>query len=133
MVHLIPKCLADTPVEGCKGQLLRVLKWSEVPTGWVSTERDEPLDLIWSIHDNALPRTLHPGVATRLNLVFITESRQVSLMGDRLPLRWSSVLNDTDTFRLDVRVTAENCPPADVSIGLKMGENWKKPAVDILR
>jgi len=131
VVHIIPKCVTDTPVEGCKGQLLRVLKWAEVPTGWVPTEIDEPLDLNWSIHDNALPRTLHPGVATRINLVFITESRQLSLMGDRLPLRWGSVLNDTDTFKFDVRVTAENCPPADVSIGLKMGENWKKPVVEI--
>jgi hypothetical protein len=132
VVHIIPKCLMEAPVHGCKGQLLRVLKWSAVEICWVPTEMDEPLDLHWSIHDNALPRTLHPGVATRINLFFTNEGRQIRLMGDRLPLRWGSVFNDVDTFRFDVRVMAENCPPADVSLGVTMGENWKNPAVGIL-
>jgi hypothetical protein len=131
VVHIIPKCLTDAPVEGCKGYLLRVLRWSEDTKDWAPTEIDEPLDLLWSIYDDDLPRTLHPGIEKRFNLCWINQSRQVLLLG-RVPLRWQEVFNQTDQFRFDVRITAKNCPPADASIAVRIGDDWKSPSVQKL-
>jgi len=132
VVHIIPKCLTDAPVEGCKGYLLRVLRWSEDTKDWAPTEIDEPLDLLWSIHDDDLPRTLHPGIEKRFNLCWINQSHQVLLLG-RVPLRWQEVFNQTDQFRFDVRITAKNCPPVDASIGVRISDDWKSPSVQKLR
>lgn len=131
VVHLIPRCLTDAPVEDCTGHLVRVLKWSESTRDWIPTEIDEPSDLVWSIHDDISPRTLHPGIEKRLNLCWINQSRQIILLG-RIPLRWQQVFNDTDRFRFDVRITAKNCPPADGSIALRVGGDWKNPSVEKL-
>lgn len=66
-VHIIPECETDVPVNECQGFLLRVLRKS-AENDWQHTDMDEPLELTWSIYDNTVPRTLQPGIHTRLNL-----------------------------------------------------------------
>jgi hypothetical protein len=81
VIHVVPECLTNTPIEGCRGHLLRVQRRSHNTQPWQATEIDEPSNLAWSIHDNTLPRTLYPGVLTRLNLCSIGEAGHIRLMG----------------------------------------------------
>jgi hypothetical protein len=48
------------------------------------------------------------------------------------PLRAASVLSQPDYFKFDIRVTAKDCPSADVSLAIKKGHHWDKPIVQIL-
>jgi hypothetical protein len=132
-VHIIPSCLTDAPVSECEGHLLRVLKRSLVGDEWEPTEINEPLQLVWSVYDSTAPRTLQPGVDTRLNLCFVDNvDGNIHPAVDRLPLRCSKVFNKADMFKFDIRLTAKDCPSADASIVVKVGPVWDKPVVELL-
>ena len=130
-VHMIPECETDVPVHECQGFLLRVLRQS--PNGWESTDIDEPMELTWSIYDDTNPRTLQPGIPTRLNLCFVSSHNgKLHAAVPRLPLRCLNVFGTGDTFRFDVRVTAKDCVPTDASIIVKNGDAWDKPLVELV-
>jgi hypothetical protein len=131
-VHIIPRCETDASVNECQGFLLRVLRKSSA-NDWEPTDMDEPLELTWSIYDNTDPRTLRPGIPTRLNLCYISShDKELHAAVPRLPLRCSRVFGTGDTFRFDVRVTAKDCLPADASIVVKKGNEWDRPYVELL-
>lgn len=123
MIQIELECLTQSPVNECQGHLLRVLKKSNDTEPWKSTAMDESLELPRSIHDNAQPFTLLPGVPVRLNLCMILESGRIQLVGDRVPLRWAEVFNGTDIFKFDVSVTAKDCSTAEASVTVKMGSS----------
>ena len=123
-IHIVPECITDSPVAEVKGHLLRVWRKPEGGVEWLSTEVDEPAELVWSIFGNTLPRTLQPGVLTRLNICWISYINSTLLHLDGIyPLRWEHAFdNVSDTFKFDVRITAKDCSPVDVSVAVKMGE-----------
>ena len=132
-IHIISDCLTDAPISECQGYLLRVMKKSEGKDEWIPTEINEPLQLIWSVYDSTTPRTLQPGIDTRLNLCFIRNvDGNIHPAVEKLPLRCSNVFNKQDAFRFDIRLTAKDCPPADASVIVKVGQVWDKPAVELL-
>lgn len=130
-VHLVPECLTDAPVHECQGFLLRVLKKSEEK--WIATAADEPLDLTWSIQDRAEPRTLQPGVLTRLNLLYISNYHcRLSPCTPHLPYRFTPVFDTAGAFRFDVRFTARDCPPVDVAVEIHTVEAQDTISVQLL-
>jgi hypothetical protein len=88
-VQIIPKCITDSPVTGCQGHLLRILKHSD--TGWVETAMNEPSELEWSLHEYR-PLTIHPGIDQRLNICYWDKDQRIITPAlAHLPLRWTSV------------------------------------------
>jgi hypothetical protein len=128
VIHVIPECLTDVPVEACRGHLLRV--WRGKGNVWEPTAMDEPLDLNWSIYDDPNPRPLFPGVPTRLNLCGMSR-RGIGLMSSRLLMRWGDIFSEGIVFRFDVRVTANDCPPVDAFVTVGKGPAWNQPRVSI--
>src|SRR5271157_521810 len=119
-VQVLPRCLTDTPVEHCQGHLLRVLKL--VGGSWESTLLNQPLDLMWSYHDSA-PRTLYPGIDQRLNVLWVSvDIICPAVEPEQTPARGNLIFTTNDTFRFDVRVTAKDCPPIDISIRALVGD-----------
>jgi hypothetical protein len=132
-VQIVPECVTGVPVHECQGYLLRVLKRSAPTDNWEPTQIDEPLQLLWSIYDDTAPRTLQPGVETRLNLCWISNTdRNLHAAVERLPFRFSRVFNARDTFRFDIRLTPKDCPPADVSVSVRVGSSWNNPSVELI-
>jgi hypothetical protein len=122
-VQIIPECLTDAPVSECRGTLLRVLRMEG--SEWVLTAADEPLELTWSISDSTLPRMINPGILTRLNLVWVSNlQQQINLAADRIPFRFLGVFQRQEIFRFDVRFTASDCAPVDVSVAVEVGQQW---------
>jgi hypothetical protein len=138
-IHIIPECATEAPIEECKGFLLRVLRLSEKDK-WESTTIDEPLELLWSIYDDTGPRTLYPGVASRLNVCYVSShDRELHASVSKLPLRCGAALKARnphqghDTFRFDIRLTLKDGPPVDTSVIVKAGglANWNQPIVNM--
>lgn len=139
-VHIIPECTTEAPVEECKGFLLQVFRLSE-ENKWEPTALDEPLELVWSVYDDSAPRTLYPGVATRLNVCYVSShDRELHAAVAKLPLRCASALKARnpneghDTFKFDVRLTLKDGPPVDTSVIVKAGgsANWNQPVVSTI-
>jgi hypothetical protein len=111
-LQILPRCLTDSPVEQCQGHLLRVLVLKD--DEWKSTRSNEPLDLTWSTHDSA-PRTLHPSIDQRLNVLWASNQNGFILaVQEPIETRW--VFNADDTFCFDIAVTAKDCPPISISV-----------------
>ena len=126
-VQVLPKCSTPARIEDCRGHLLRVQKWDGAR--WVPTELNEPLDLIWSLHDSA-PRILLPGIDQWLNVFWVSNVHQSMILQTApVPMAAFSLLNFTDTFRFDIRVTGRDCAPADISLRVRIGNRWDVPEV----
>lgn len=129
-IQILPECINDSAVEECQGHLLSVRLWKE--GSWKATEFDEPVSLGWSNYDFS-PMTLNPGVPQRLNIFCIYESeRRIFPQIRPVPLRGLSVFNETDTYRLDIRILGKECPPVDVCLEYRWGEKWDEPHVVIV-
>ena len=116
------ECATEAPLEDCKGQLLRVLKWSEHNQQWKNTSLDELLDLSWS--NNVPSLTLEPGANRWLN-IFFTQSCQWNFCPytDRKPLLLLPY-SPSGIFKFDLRVSAKNCQPEYISLKITTGQNW---------
>ena len=133
--QLLPKCLTEAPVEGCLGHLRRVLRWSEKLKAWEETQMNESLPLGWS-HDNPShpPITLEAGNEKRLNVFCVPSTKNVILPAVYpLPFLWEEyVYKAEDTFLFDITVRGRDCPPVDVYLTVKAGEQWDKPIVEFI-
>jgi hypothetical protein len=133
-VQVLPKCLTDAPVRGCQGHLLRVYKKSGDEENWQATAINEPLALGWSTKDTS-PLTLQPGIDQRLNVCFrdnYPTARIMPATNDFTPMLWGTIPNPTGTFRFEIRVTASDCPPVDISVDVTFDEcEWDKPIVNL--
>jgi hypothetical protein len=124
VIHLVPECLTDSPVQECVAHILHVFKREADSKSWEPTAINEPLALTWSIYDNSDPRTLYPGVPSRLNLCSLDALSRINLMGERVPFRFMDVFDRWHTFRFDVRLSAKDCSPVDVHISVKPDKTW---------
>jgi hypothetical protein len=132
-VQVIPQCLTEAPVHECKGHLLRVYKKYSDGEDWQATAMNEPLDLIWSTKTSA-PLTLQPGIDQRLNVCFRDSVHPARIMPatDFTPRLWNTVPNPTGIFRFEIRVTAKDCPPVDISVDVTFdGCEMEKPNVQL--
>ena len=126
--QVVPKCLSQASVGSCEGYLLRVMRWDKI-NGWMPTELNQPLRLKWSFYGSTL-LTLHPGIDQRLNLFSVTNVHNVMrLETDPVPVAAFYLLRFQDRFRFDVRITSHDCPPADMSVFVHIGDRWDTPTV----
>lgn len=138
-VQLLPKCLSDVPVSSCQGHLLRVYHRDSGSQEWQLTAMNEPIDLEWSIYGYG-QRIIHPGAEPRLNVCYVRLSMQEKRMRQIVPtvriwvLRWNEVFASDGLYRFDVRITAENCSPVDVSVAVSIPPDRPsdQPLVEIL-
>ena len=133
-VQVIPKCLTEAVVTECSGRLLRVYKRDSDQNNWESTAANEPVLLEWSFHDFA-PLTLQPGIDQRLNVCFWTNRTNIILPRvepKAQSARYHGVFLSSGMFRFEVRVTAENCAPVDISLVVTTdGCIWNRPTVEL--
>jgi hypothetical protein len=132
-VQLSPKCRTESPVRECRGHLLRVYKRFTENEQWTETVMNEPLSLEWG-HSGYGPIDLYPQAERNLNVCCRDNRNQIiQPTVDPLPLRWFEAFNAVGTFRFDIRITAKECAPVDVSVAVSIDEcEWNKPKVSIL-
>jgi hypothetical protein len=119
--QVLVRNVTDAVVLNCRGQLLRVLRFRG--DEWTPTEADETLDLCWSSID-APSTTLEHGADKRIN-VFFGANNSDWLLPSALaaPFR-SHVRNGPGTtYRYDIRIAADECPPVYVSIKVVIGDS----------
>lgn len=121
-VQVLVKCATESPLDNCRGQLLRILKWSN--EDWQPTHVDESLDLLWSNID--VPTiALEPGDPRQLDVFFVdSATRAITVFAERMSMRMSLASSPSDVFRFDVRVAAKDCPPEYMSVKVSFGQNW---------
>jgi hypothetical protein len=131
-VQVTPKCLSDSPLTECRGHLLRVWSRPVSTAEWKLTSLDEPLELLWSVSDKPSV-TLQRGIDQRLNILWIENMQErLTPQVTELPLRAYSILSANEYFKFDIRITAKECAPADVSLVIRKGERWDRPSVEIV-
>jgi hypothetical protein len=128
--QIIVKRLTDASIEDCRGQLLRVWKWSEPEKAWGLTDVDEPQALKWSIVDQPV-RTLDAD--QQLNLFHIDSATpQITLSVPALPHRVAAVFagaGPDDVYKFDISVIGKDCPSVETSVRVQMGVTWDSPAL----
>jgi hypothetical protein len=135
-VQLSPKCLTDAPVEQCSAWLREVRRWSEAEQKWKATDMNESLPLGWSFGGEGHPPiTLEPGNERRLNVLSIHSSNKLPVpVTCPLPLLWTqSVYNDKDTFLFDITFRGKDCPPVDIYLTVRCGDQWDRPVVAFIQ
>jgi hypothetical protein len=130
-LQIMPEAANETPILGCRGYLLRVEKWDGNRRRWEPTNLDEPLDLNWSFY-GSFPRTVEPGVPRRLNVFWTDNQGRICLDVCPIPTFSLTMFNRTDTFRFDIRVMGDDCPPADMSFSVVFGDQWDGPTLEQL-
>jgi len=132
-VQVVPQCLTEAPVHECKGHLLRVYKRYLGDASWHTPVINQPLDLQWDTKDSS-PLTLQPGIDQRLNICF-RDSRPTATVipaTDFVPMLWTTVPNPAGTFRFEIRVTAIDSAPVDISVDVTVeGRDWDRPSVQL--
>ena len=132
-IQILPRCMTESPVEECRGHLLRVFRRLMDSDEWEATEMNESLPLEWSLSGYEAI-TIYPGVDKRLNICF--RENQFDIIRPTvspLPARWAEVFDIAATFRFDIRISAKDCAPIDVSVAVRTtGHEWNKPSVQII-
>jgi hypothetical protein len=132
VIQIVPECLTDGNVDGCRGFLLGVHRWSSRPARWEPTGLNEPLELEWSMV-NTTEIALYPGVHQRLNVCYSNNrDRDVLPITPNLPFRFQEVLNISDRFRLAIRITARGCKAVDTVLELTFDGHWDRPRYTLL-
>lgn len=126
-VQVLVKCTTEFSLDDCRGQLLRVMKWSNGE--WAPTHVDESLDLLWSQVDKP-SITLESGVDRRLDVFFIINVGRHIVVYSDTATRLGLASAPSDIFRFDVRVAAKDCPPRYLFLKVTIGEEWDKPVLE---
>jgi hypothetical protein len=133
-VQIIPECLTDAPVHECRGRLLRVCKRHSDSGEWVVTGMNAPLFLGWDYY-GIIPFTLEPGIKRRLNICWWGDRSMFIVPAvDPIPSKFKAVFNSSGTFKFDIRLTAKDCSPVDVSVTVNIDERlWDRPVVSLIQ
>lgn len=133
-VQILPRCTTGALVRGCRGHLLRVWKRFGDEDEWRPTAINEPLILEWS-HYGFDAHDLEPQIDQRLNVCFRDDQHQfIQATVQPATYRWREVFNSVGTFKFDIRITADDCAPVDVSVTVNIDEcEWNKPIVYLIR
>jgi hypothetical protein len=110
-------------LRNCRGQLLRVLRWSTHYENWEPTQIDELLDLFWSNMDQK-SATIEPEADRRLNIFFAQSDWQIAPRVGSIPLRLFLQYSPGSVFRFDVRIGAPDCPAECRSVKVAFGQAW---------
>jgi hypothetical protein len=125
-VQLLPECISDAPVQGCKGYLLRIMRWNG--NGWSPTEYDHAMGLVWSFQKQFIEietRSLHQGVDQRLNVMFVNNGFQFGV--ETAPQNYAIKALTGGIFRFDVRLVAKDSAPLDISLKVDLGITAGQP------
>jgi hypothetical protein len=133
-IQIIPECLTDVPVHGCRGRLLQVGKRFEDGEDWRLTGMDSPLFLGWDYYGSG-EFTLEPGIRQRLNICWWSNrSRFIIPAVDPLPSKFRNIFNDFESFKFDIRFTAEDCEPVDVAVIVSLrSREWNNPNISLIQ
>ena len=127
-VQILPMCSTEAPITACEGHLLRIMHFAN--NNWVPTELDHRIALNWSFY-GAVPQTIFPDIDHRINLFWFNNRGAIALetFPQVFAIRHIFVLNP---LRFDVRITASNNPPLDISLRIeRTGPQWD--AIEITR
>jgi hypothetical protein len=130
-VQIVLESLSDVPVINCRGFLKTI--WRRTEAGeWEKTQADELLDLLWSVKDTVV-HTIPPRSVVRLNLLWFGSLNQhINLSLERTPHYVLPIVQTKNALKFDVYITADDCPPADVSIEVQKGSEWDNPRYELL-
>ncbi len=133
-IQIIPECLSDAPVHGCRARVLQVSKRFEDDDEWQLTNMDSPLFLEWDYY-GACEFTLEPGIRQRLNICWWSNrSRLIIPSVNPLPSKFRNVFNDLDTFKFDIRFTARDAEPVNVSVLVSLrNRGWNNPIISLIQ
>lgn len=122
-IQITVGCGNEVPLHNCRGQLLRVLRWSTHTNDWEPTEIDELLDLFWSNVDQESV-TIEPNADRRLNIFFAQSDRIIVPRVGPLPMRFVLHYAPGRIFRFDVRIAADGATAEHRSVRVIFGQEW---------
>jgi hypothetical protein len=130
-VYLQVECETEGEVKNCRGQLLRVSRWSSSPTDgagrWEVTHLNETLDLLWSYVDKTHV-DLEYGAARQLNIFYVhNRDRRMVTCAQYNP---NLETIPSERFKFDVRVAGDECLPRCTSIEVTVGDDWYELEID---
>ncbi len=131
-IQIIPECLTEAPVYECRGRLLRVCRRFTDNSEWAITPMDAPLFLGWDYYGHG-PFTLEPGINQRLNVCWWRSDQKFIIPSvEPLPSKFRVVFSSGDTYKFDIRITAKDCSPVDISVTVNLGlRKWDDPIVTL--
>jgi hypothetical protein len=130
-VQLTVRCANDGTINDCRGQLLRVLRWS-ASAEWEPTQICGTIDLLWSELD--VPSViLEPGAPRRLVIFAIENNNWDILVWDakrssRVPLPYSPGA----VFKFDLRIGEPGFKAEYRSIKVTFGQQWGEMALEVI-
>jgi hypothetical protein len=133
-IQIIPECLSNAPVHGCRARLLQVSKRFEESENWRVTSMDSPLFLDWDYYGSR-EFTLEPGIRQRLNVCWWSNRfRMIIPCVAPLPSRFRNIFNDFETFKFYIRFTATDCEPVDISVLVSLrNREWNNPEISLIQ
>ncbi len=133
-IQIIPECMTESPVHECRGRLLLVSKRNSHENEWTATQMNSPLFLGWDYYGHG-PFTLEPGIRQRLNVCWWSSVSHLIIPSvDPLPSKFRAVFGSGRIFKFDIRITAKDCPPVDVSVTVSLeGREWNKPIIELIQ
>lgn len=133
-IQIIPECLSNAPVHGCRARLLQVSKRFEESEDWRITSMDSPLFLDWDYYGSR-EFTLESGIRQRLNVChWSNQFRMIIPTVTPIPSKFRNIFNDFETFKFDIRFTATDCEPVDVSVLVSLrNREWNKPQISLIQ
>ena len=129
-VQITAQCTTEETINDCRGQLLKVMRWSPRQAQWEPTQVDGTIDLLWSELD--IPSViLEPGAPRRLVIFAIENNNWQIIVWDtkratRLPLTYSP----DAVFRFDLRVGQPGFKPEFASIKVTFKQQWGEMELD---
>lgn len=128
-IQLLPKCLGQLPVLGCKAYLIRILKKDNAASPWKETTQNEVCQLKWSA-SNQEQIVLEPRAERRID-VCISSEKDLRIFPAVFFLHNRS-LNDLvmpGIFSFDIKVVCDGGSSVFVSLEVDFtGREWNKPA-----
>jgi hypothetical protein len=122
-IQILVGCGSEGSLQDCRGQLLRVLRWSDHNENWEPTQIDELFDLFWSKVDQESV-TIESEADRRLNIFFAQSDWTIAPRVGSIPLRLFLQYSPGTVLRFDVRFAAQDCPAECRSVKVSFGQAW---------
>lgn len=130
-VQVLPECLTDAPVMGCRARLLLVSQL-DGHGKWTPTQMNSPLKLGWDYYGYE-PLTIEPGIGQRLDICWWdNQARAIVPTVEPMPSKWRSIIGP-GPFKFDIRMAAKDCKPVDFSVTVNLlGRKWDDPEYELI-
>jgi hypothetical protein len=123
-VQVTVKCATEGTLGDCRGQLLKVLRWSSNQEKWEPTQLDGTIDLLWAELD--VPSVILESGAPRRLVIFEIENNnwQMRVWDEKRAIRLPLSYSPNSVYKFDLRIGQPSHKPEFTSIKITFGSEW---------